>query len=350
MQELLGLEIEELQNVLGGPSYRAAQVFEWMYARNEQDFQQMTNLSKQVRAELMEKFVISLPQAVHSEHSQDGTTKYALRVGEETIEAVYMPETKRDTLCISSQAGCSFGCKFCVTARMNLLRQLSPAEILGEILLLLKHHGREKRINIVFMGMGEPLHNYDNVMKAIRILSHPKGLAVSLQRITISTVGFIPALLRMKEESAIPNLAVSLNAPNNRLRDELMPINRIYPIEMLVKTLIDLPLKHRQRITFEYVLLKGVNDSLENARELLSETSSIRCKINLIPFNPDPHLPYTRPDEQTISRFAGILVSGGRTVAVRRSRGPDISAACGQLGSQLIDPSFVPYALLTKTR
>jgi 23S rRNA (adenine2503-C2)-methyltransferase len=197
--------------------------------------------------------------------------------------------------------------------------------------------------------MGEPLHNYDNVMKAIRIMTNTRGLAISIRRITLSTVGFIPSLLRLMKEPTIPNLAISLNAPNDRLRSELMPINRIYPIQMLMKTLSQLPLKHRQRITFEYVLLKGVNDSPQHARELLSVTSEIRCKINLIPLNPDMHLPYLRPDEETIHAFAGILVDGGRTVAVRRSRGPDISAACGQLGTQLIDPDFVPHALLAKT-
>ena len=346
MQELLGLEIKELQNALGGPAYRAAQVFEWMYAKNEHDFARMTNLSKDYRTELAAKFTITLPGIVRTEHSRDGTTKYALSVRDETIEAVRMPEEKRDTFCISSQAGCSFGCKFCVTARMNLLRQLSAGEILGQVLLLLGHHGKEKRINIVFMGMGEPLHNYDNVMKAVRIMTHPRGLAISPRRITISTVGYIPSLQRMKQESSIPNIAVSLNAPNNELRNDLMPINRIYPLETLMKALLDLPLKARQRITFEYVLLKGVNDSIECARELLSVTSPIRCKINLIPFNSDEHLPYQRSDDATVSRFAGELAAGGRTVSVRRSRGPDISAACGQLGTHLIDPSYIPHALL----
>jgi 23S rRNA (adenine2503-C2)-methyltransferase len=346
MQELLGLEVKELQTLLNGPSYRAEQVFDWIYGRSVNDFAQMTNLSKEYRAELANQFSIALPEVVRGEQSQDGTTKYALRVGEETIEAVHMPEIKRNTLCISSQAGCSFGCKFCVTARMNLRRQLTAGEIVGEVLLLLKHHGRDKRINIVFMGMGEPLHNYDNVMKAIRIMRDPRGLAISHRRITISTVGLVPALLRLKEEASIPNLAVSLNASNNRLRNEIMPINRIYPLEMLMKTLSELPLKHRQRITFEYVLLKGINDTPEHARELLALLRPMRCKINLIPLNPDEHLPYERPDEEDVSRFAGVLVSGGRTVSVRRSRGPDISAACGQLGTQLIDPSLVPHALL----
>jgi 23S rRNA (adenine2503-C2)-methyltransferase len=345
MSEILGLEISELSRIIGGPSYRSAQIFEWIYARNVLDFRQMTNLPLEVREDLHMNSTISLPAIVAEEHGRDGTTKYALSAGPDTVEAVHMPEERRDTYCISSQAGCSFGCKFCVTARMNLRQNLSAGEIVGQVLLLIHRHQRQKALNIVFMGMGEPLHNYDAVMKAFRILSHPRGLSISPRRITISTVGFVPGLLRLKNEPAIPNLAVSLNAPNNKLRNELMPVNRIYPIEVLMKTLLELPLKHRQRITFEYVLLEGVNDTLQHAEELLEVTKPVRCKINLIPLNPDPHLPYRRPSEENVNRFVGILVKGGRTVAVRRSRGPDISAACGQLGTHYIDPLRIPLAL-----
>lgn len=345
MQEILGLEIPELIRLIPGPSYRAAQIFEWIYKRNVFDFREMTNLPRELREHLLSEFSISLPLIQQEEHAQDGTTKYALGVGTEVVEAVHMPDEKRDTFCISSQAGCSFGCKFCVTARMNLRRHLTAGEIVGQTLKLIQLHGREKRLNIVYMGMGEPLHNYDAVLKSFRILSHPEGLAISSRRITISTVGLVPALRHLKDEPVIPNLAVSLNAPNNSLRDDLMPVNRTYPIETLMKTLLELPTKHRQRITFEYVLLKDVNDSPQHARELLDVTSRVRCKINLIPFNPDVHLPYRRPDDETISRFAGILSKGGRMVAVRRSRGPDISAACGQLGTHFIDPARVPPPL-----
>lgn len=345
MQEILGLEIHELAEVIGGPKYRAAQVFEWIYSRLEFDFHKMSNLPLELRNELATKFSITVPQIIEEQKSSDGTTKYALNVSGETIEAVHMPDLKRDTLCISSQAGCSFGCKFCVTARMNLRRHLTAGEIVGQVILAIQHHGREKPLNIVFMGMGEPLHNYDNVMKAFRILTHERGLRISNRRITVSTVGYIPSLVRLHDETVIPNLAVSLNAPNDKLRSELMPINRLYPIRVLMKTLSELPLRHRQRITFEYVLLRGVNDSAEDAHQLLQVTEPIRCKINLIPLNPDPHLPYERPDDDSISRFAGILVDGGRTVSVRRSRGPDISAACGQLGTQYIDPQLVPLGL-----
>ncbi len=346
MQELLGLDLKELENLLDGPRYRAAQIYEWIYARGALDFAQMTNLPKEVRKILAEQFTITLPEVVHTEKSVDGTTKYALRTGGEVIETVHMPEEKHDTLCISSQAGCSFGCKFCVTARMNLRRHLTTGDILGQVLLVLNAQGRNKPVNIVFMGMGEPLHNYENVMKAFRMMTHARGLGLLQRRITISTVGLIPSLLRLKEEASIPHLAVSLNAPNDELRNELMPINRMYPLEPLIRTLSELPLKHRQRITFEYVLLKGVNDSVRHARELLEVTQPVRCKINLIPLNPDVHLPYNRPEEETISRFAGILAAGGRTVSVRRSRGPDISAACGQLGTQMIDPALVPHGLI----
>ena len=348
MRELLGLEPQEIAAAIGEPGYRSIQIFEWLYAKRVTDFAQMTNLSKELREKLSRDFSIHYPEVIEAQHSTDGTTKYALRAGGETIEAVHMPEENRDTLCISSQAGCSFGCKFCVTARMNLRRNLTAGEIVAEVLLLLNRHGRLPRLNIVFMGMGEPFHNYDTTMKAFRLLIHPKGLAISPRRITVSTVGFLPSLLRLKHETVIPNLAVSLNAPDDALRSELMPVNRLYPIHMLMKALADLPLRHRQRITFEYVLLKGVNDSPQQAKQLLEATREIRCKINLIPLNPDPHLPYERPDDETVSRFAAVLANGGRTVAVRRSRGPDISAACGQLGTQYIEPSRIPLALTTK--
>ncbi len=345
MQEILGVEIQELAELIGGPNYRASQVFEWIYSRLQLDFHKMSNLPQELRNELAERFSITLPKILEAQKSSDGTTKYALNVAGETIEAVHMPDARRDTLCISSQAGCSFGCKFCVTARMNLRRHLTAGEIVGQVILAIQHHGREKPLNIVFMGMGEPLHNYDNVMKAFRILTHQRGLKISNRRITVSTVGYVPSLLRLPDEPVIPNLAVSLNAPNDKLRSELMPINRLYPIKVLIQTLSELPLRHRQRITFEYVLLRGVNDSAEHAHQLLQVTQPIRCKINLIPLNPDPHLPFERPDDETISRFAGILVDGGRTVAVRRSRGPDISAACGQLGTDYINPELIPVGL-----
>ena len=345
MIELLGLEPGEIAALIDGPEYRSMQIFEWLYQRGVQDFSAMTNLPRELRELLAANFSATLPEVVDVQHSTDGTSKYALLAGSEIIESVHMPEKERETLCISSQAGCSFGCKFCVTARMNLRRNLTAGEIVGQVLLAIKTHGRPTRLNIVFMGMGEPMQNYDNVMKAFRIMSHPRGLAISPRRITVSTVGFIPSLLRLTSEPVIPNIAVSLNAPNNKLRSELMPVNRIYPIEDLMKTLQALPLKHRQRITFEYVLLKGVNDSPEHARQLVQATRDIKSKINLIPLNPDPHLPYERPDEQTIDRFASVLVRAGRTVAVRRSRGPDISAACGQLGTQYIDPKRIPLGL-----
>ena len=345
MTELLGLEPAEIAAIVGGPEYRAMQIFEWIYQRGVFDFSSMTNLPRETREQLSRDFTITLPAIVTVQQARDGTAKYALRAGIEVIEAVHMPEERRDTLCISSQAGCSFGCKFCVTARMNLRRHLTAGEILGQVLVAIRQHGRSKPLNIVFMGMGEPLHNYDNVMKAFRIMIHPRGTAISPRRITISTVGFIPSLKRLKTEPVIPNLAVSLNAPNDQLRNDLMPINRIYPIHMLMNELRQLPLKHRQRITFEYVLLKGVNDFPLHARQLVDVTQSVPSKINLIPLNTDEHVPYERPDEESIDRFARILVQAGRTVAVRRSRGPEISAACGQLGTEYIDPKLVPLGL-----
>jgi 23S rRNA (adenine2503-C2)-methyltransferase len=292
MLEILGMEPKEISTLISGPEYRSMQIFEWLYQRGVFDFHKMTNLPAELRDHLAFNFAATIPDVLNAEHAADGTTKYALTVGEDVVEAVHMPDERRDTLCISSQAGCSFGCKFCVTARMNLRRNLSAGEIIGQVLLVIRNHGRPHPLNIVFMGMGEPFHNYDNVMKSFRILSHPRGLAISPRRITISTVGLVPAMLRLKSEPSLPNIAVSLNAPNNELRNDLMPINRNYPIEVLIRTLQELPLKHRQRITFEYVLLRGVNDSSEHARQLLEVTRPVPCKINLIPLNPDPHLPY----------------------------------------------------------
>lgn len=347
MQEILGLELPELSALVEGPAYRSAQIFEWIYAKSVQDFGAMSNLPQPIRNTLAERFTITLPGVRSEQHATDGTTKYALDVSGETIEAVHMPEEKRDTICISSQAGCSFGCTFCVTARMNLRRNLTAGEIVGEVLLLLKQHGRDKRLNIVFMGMGEPLHNYDQVMKAFRLMIHPRGMAISPRRITLSTVGLVPAMRRLKDEPVIPNLAVSLNAPNDRQRNELMPINRSYPLAVLLGALQELPLQHRQRVTFEYVMLKDVNDSEQHAKELARLIRDFRCKVNLIPLNPDSHLSYGRPDDETVSRFAGVLVQAKRTVSVRRSRGLDISAACGQLGTQFIDPARVPRIFST---
>jgi 23S rRNA (adenine2503-C2)-methyltransferase len=252
----------------------------------------------------------------------------------EFAETVFIPEEHRNTICISSQVGCALACTFCLTGKLGLKRHLSAGEIVAQVVAAqrdsLSWEDRDT-FNIVLMGMGEPLHNYDNVMKAIRILHDPEGMNMSMGRITLSTAGMLPALERLAEEPMIPNLAISLTGATNEKRDVLMPINRKYPIEQLLDTVRRFPLKHRQRVTFEYVLLKGVTDSPDDARALVRLLRGIPAKVNLIPFNEADELEYKRPSDETVERFQNVLVEHNVSAFVRKNRGNDISAACGQL-------------------
>ncbi len=317
----------------GLPRFRARQVFRWIYRKGVTDFEQMSDLGKTLRVQLAEQFSISTPQLVQEARSIDGTRKFlfALHDGRR-IESVYIPDTPKQTFCISSQVGCAMNCDFCLTGKMGFLRNLTPGEMVGQVRVLAAATGLlDKPFNIVLMGMGEPLHNYDAVMAAMRILGDEHGLAVSPRRVTLSTVGIVPGMERLAEEPVMPNLAVSLHATTDAQRDALVPVNKKYPLAQLMDACRRFPLKRRNRITFEYVLLDGVNDTPEDAHRLVRLVGDIKAKVNLLPLNPAPGIPYERPSDERVDRFAQILADHHITVSVRKSRGRDIRAACGQL-------------------
>jgi len=346
---LIGMDRDDLVAVLaemGEPRFRADQLFQWIYGRGVTDFDAMTNVSKTLRAKLAERFVIARPQISRDLASVDGTHKWLLRLGDgNEVECVHIPEEDRGTFCVSSQVGCTLNCRFCHTGTQKLVRNLGPTEIIGQIMLARDHLSEwptperptiyERALsNIVMMGMGEPLYNFDNVSKALRIVMDDAGIAISRRRITLSTAGVVPLIRRCGEELGV-GLAVSLHAVRNDLRDEIVPINRKYPIEELLAACRDYPgLKNSRRITFEYVMLRDVNDSDADARELVRIISGIPAKVNLIPFNPWPGAPYDRSTHERIEAFAEIIRNAGYPSPVRTPRGEDIMAACGQLKSE----------------
>jgi 23S rRNA (adenine2503-C2)-methyltransferase len=293
----------------------------------------MTDLSKALRGRLPELFRISSPTVSARQRSSDGTVKLALGLEDgRRIESVYIPESPGETFCVSTQVGCAMKCAFCLTGKMGLARNLTAGEIAGQVRLLARELGLlDARFNIVLMGMGEPLHNYDETMKALRILGDGDGLAVSPRRVTLSTVGVVPALERLADEPYMPNLAISLHATNEAQRDLLVPLNRKYNIAEVIEACRRFPIKRRSRITFEYVMLAGVNDSAADARRLVALLDGIRAKVNLIPLNEAAGIPFARPSDERVDAFAEILAARHLTVSVRKSRGRDIRAACGQL-------------------
>jgi 23S rRNA (adenine2503-C2)-methyltransferase len=334
--DLSELDIPELENALdarGGERFHARQLYRWIYKRGVVDFERMTDLSKDLRARLAAEFTISTPIVVADSRSIDGTRKFVLQLADQRrIEAVFIPDTPAMTFCISTQVGCAMGCGFCLTGKMGLVRNLTAGEIAGQVRVLAAATSMlDHPFNIVLMGMGEPLHNYDHTMKALRILHSEHGLAVSPRRVTLSTVGIVPGLERLAREPLMPNLAISLHATTNEQRTALVPPNRKYPLAEILETCRRFPLKKRSRITFEYVMLDGVNDSPEDARRLARLLSGIKSKVNLIPLNPAPGIPFERPSDERVDRFAQILADRHITVSVRKSRGRDIRAACGQL-------------------
>jgi len=335
-QNLLGLDQQQLIDVVASleeKPFRGKQLYSQIYRRRQTRLEQMTDLSAGFRTRLAEQHRIELPSVAQRWDACDGTVKYLFQLEDnKCVETVYIPEKKRETLCISSQVGCDVGCTFCLTAQMGLERNLTPGEIVGQVLAVLAAGCIQRgAFNIVFMGMGEPLYNYKNVMKAYRLLTDRDGMDLSQRRITISTSGVVPVLQRMHSEPNLPNLAVSLNATTDRLRDELMPLNQRWKIAELLEACRRFPLEARRRITFEYVLLGGVNDSDREAEELARLLKGIRSKVNLIPYNSNPGLPYVRPDNARVEAFKAILVQAHLAAFVRRPRGDDISAACGQL-------------------
>ena len=334
--DLAELDIPELEAALdarGGERFHARQLYRWIYRRGVVDFERMTDLSKDLRAQLAAEFTVTTPIVVSDSRSIDGTRKFVLELADHRrIEAVFIPDTPAMTFCISTQVGCAMGCGFCLTGRMGLVRNLTAGEIAGQVRVLAAATNMlDRPFNIVLMGMGEPLHNYDHTMKALRILHSEHGLAVSPRRVTLSTVGIVPGLERLAREPLMPNLAVSLHATTDEQRTLLVPPNRKYPLAEILETCRRFPLKKRSRITFEYVMLDGVNDSPEDARRLARLLSGIKSKVNLIPLNPAPGIPFERPSDERVDQFAQILADRHITVSVRKSRGRDIRAACGQL-------------------
>jgi 23S rRNA (adenine2503-C2)-methyltransferase len=299
----------------------------------------MTDFPKDLRGKAAQKCLLTNLKLVAEQRSVDGTSKLAWRLPDGlVVESVVIPERGHKTLCISSQVGCAMGCRFCHTAMMGFRRQLIPSEIAGQVLAALEHVGeREQLRNLVFMGMGEPLANYTNVLKSLDILTDDLGLNFSLRRITVSTCGLVPEILRLGRDTDV-GLAISLNAPDDKTRDQIMPINRRYPISQLIEACRNYRLSRRRRITFEYLLLAGVNDSVEQAMLLAKLLKGIPSKINLIPFNESSDIPFKRPIHEQVLAFQQVLKEANYTAVIRKSKGRDISAACGQLYVEL-EPS-----------
>jgi 23S rRNA (adenine2503-C2)-methyltransferase len=326
-------ELEQALETLGRPRFHGRQLFQWVHKRGVTDFGEMTDLGRDLRSTLAAEFRIVTPEVVRRERSTDGTSKFLLRLEDgQLIESVFIPDTPSNTFCLSTQVGCAMRCGFCLTGKMGIIRNLTAGEMAGQVRVLARELDMlQSRFNIVLMGMGEPLHNYDATMKALRILADEHGLAVNPRRVTLSTVGVLPALERLATEPLMPNLAVSLHATTEDQRDLLVPINRKYGLKELLDACRRFPVKRRERITFEYVLLKNVNDSDEDARRLVRLLNGIRAKVNLLPLNEAAGIPYERPSDSRVNRFAQILAERGVVVSVRKSRGRDIRAACGQL-------------------
>ena len=350
---LVGLTRDQLRQTLidhGTPDHQAkmrtGQIWQWIYQKGTRDFALMTNLAKDYRAFLAEHFTIQLPEIVTRQISEDGTRKYLVRIaGGHEVETVYIPEEGRGTLCISSQVGCTLTCSFCHTGTQRMVRNLTAGEIIGQVMLARDDLGEwpapgrnpkdETRLlsNIVLMGMGEPLYNFDAVRDAMKIAMDPEGISLSRRRITLSTSGVVPEIARTADEIGC-QLAISFHATTDEIRDRLVPINKKWNIATLLGALRDYPrLSNSERVTFEYVMLKGVNDSDEDARRLVNLIRGIPAKINLIPFNPWPGAPYERSDWPRIEAFADIVYKAGYASPIRTPRGEDIMAACGQLKS-----------------
>lgn len=331
---------------LGEKPFRASQVLKWIHQQDIADFQQMTNISKSLRDQLDALAEISAPEVVLDELSEDGTRKWVLKLSDgNQIETVYIPESDRGTLCVSSQVGCALDCSFCSTGRRGFNRNLSTAEIISQVWLATRLVDEEKKpgrkvTNVVLMGMGEPLLNFDNVIKAVRIMLDDFAYGLSKRRVTVSTAGIVPAMDRLGDIMDA-RLAVSLHATNNELRDQLVPINKKYPLEELIPACHRFIEKQnvRTRITFEYVMLDGVNDTDQHARELIKLLKDIPALMNLIPFNPFKGSGYKTSSMKRIEQFSQILIKSGMTTVVRRTRGDDIDAACGQLVGKVEDKS-----------
>ena len=343
---LLDFDVDGLVDWLaarGEKPFRARQVVRWLHRFGVSEFEQMTNVAKSLRSRLAEEACVRVPQPIRDSVSSDGTRKWLLDVGNaNAVETVFIPETSRGTLCISSQAGCALDCAFCSTGKQGFNRNLTAAEIIGQLwlanrLLGASPDGERVVSNVVMMGMGEPLANLDNVIVALRLMLDDHAYGLSRRRVTVSTSGIVPAMDRLREACPVA-LAVSLHAPNDSLRDQLVPINRKYPLrELLAACNRYLTAAPRDFVTFEYVMLDGVNDHDVHAHELVAVARDVSCKYNLIPFNPFPNSPFRRSPAERIRRFAGILQDAGIVATTRKTRGDDVDAACGQLAGQVQD-------------
>jgi len=333
LKNLSPSELGSLISSFGKERYRTIQILRWLYREGVDSIDKMTNLSKNFRQELQKVSALSSLHPLHVEGARDGTKKFLFQLEDgNRIESVLIPDKSRLTLCVSTQVGCAFGCRFCLTGKKGWKRDLMSSEILNQILAVRESLKDKSCItNIVLMGMGEPLANYDNTLRAIELMVHPEAFKFSSRRITLSTVGLLPELERLSKEKISFRLAISLNASDEETRDSLMPVNRRYPLKKLLEVCRNFPLRPRTRITFEYVLLGGVNDAPQDAKRLLKLLKGIPSKINLIPLNEAAGIPFQRPPEQKVKQFQEILMKGGFTAIVRASKGAEISAACGQL-------------------
>ena len=329
-------ELKEIFSTWKVEAYRVNQVFTWVYHYHCRDFNEMSNISKSLRSQLAEHFHFSLPKIQQRTHSKDGSIKYLMELNDgAVVESVWMPSESRKTLCLSTQVGCRLNCSFCLTASLGLKRNLTAGEIIGQHIAINEELDEEDQItNVVFMGMGEPLDNYGPVVDALRIMTSPEAMKVSTRKVTVSTSGLVEKMKAFQEESLHINLAISLNASDNATRDRLMPINKKYPIEVLIDCLKQYPLKPQRRHTIEYVLLEGINDSDEDAQRLAKWLKGVPCKINLIPFNSFESSEYRPPSDQRVLKFQNYLIDQGFSAFIRKNRATDILGACGQLASQ----------------
>jgi len=339
MQNIKDLTLKEIQDWLasiGERPYKALQIFAWVFNKAANSFDEMTDLKKELRERLNADFYINRPKIAASEKSIDGTIKLLIELEDKNfIECVLIPEEDRLTLCVSSQVGCPLGCGFCMTGKGGFVRNLKLSEMIDQVFAAQNMLSAGQRItNLVLMGMGEPLLNYEEVVKFLNTASHQKGLGFAPKRITVSTAGIVPMIERLGKETKV-NLAVSLNAVTDEVRDRIMPINKKYPLKALLERCRKYPLARNRNITFEYVLIEDVNDKAEDAKKLVRLLKGIRCKINLIPFNPFAGAEFKRPSNNAISIFHKILLDNNYVVIIRTSKGQDISAACGQLKGKI---------------
>jgi 23S rRNA (adenine2503-C2)-methyltransferase len=340
---LVGLTVQEINEHLGTliePNYRAKQLYKWIHFHNVDSFDEMTSLSKKFREQLNDQFLVHTLRLEQRQIASDNTEKFLWRLQDNRlVESVLIPESRRNTICISSQVGCSLGCTFCATGQMGLLRNLTSGEIVEQVLQVMRLTDK-KITNVVFMGMGEPFMNYIRIIQACKILGDPEGMAIAQKKITISTSGVVPKIYQYTDDAHPFSLAISLHAPNQDLREKIMPIAKKFSLQELVGSIrYFMQSKKRNRVTFEYVLLHGVNDTPREARQLISLLSPLRCKLNLIPCNQN-YLGYDAPPEQALEEFLAVLMKAPFAVTLRKNRGEDITAACGQLAVNVQEKSI----------